>query len=122
MNAAQAIKSQERDDKGKITIRTYATDDEVVCEISDDGPSVEPDKLAKIFDPFFTTKPVGKGTGLGLSISYDIIVNKHKGALLVDNSVGKGTKFTIKLPINRKEAEKERMVENNENKNCIIRG
>ncbi len=122
MNAAQAIKSQERDDKGKITIRTYATDDEVVCEISDDGPSIEPDKLAKIFDPFFTTKPVGKGTGLGLSISYDIIVNKHKGALLVDNSVGKGTKFTIKLPINKKETEKERMVENNENKNCIIRG
>jgi signal transduction histidine kinase len=43
------------------------------------------------------------GTGLGLSISYDIIAIKHKGMLLVDNSVGKGTKFTIKLPINKKE-------------------
>ena len=103
MNAAQAIKTQERNDRGKIAIRTYATDDDVVCEISDDGPGIEPDKLQKIFDPFFTTKPVGKGTGLGLSISYDIIVNKHKGILLVDNSVGNGTKFTIKLPINKKE-------------------
>ena len=103
MNASQAIKSQERDDKGKITIRTYATDNNVICEISDDGPSIEPDKLDKIFDPFFTTKPVGEGTGLGLSISYDIIVIKHKGELLVDSSVGKGTKFTIKLPISDKE-------------------
>jgi signal transduction histidine kinase len=110
MNAAQAIKSQERDDKGKITIKTYATDNDVVCEISDDGHGIEPDKLAKIFDPFFTTKPVGEGTGLGLSISYDIIVIKHKGALLVDNSLGKGTKFTIKLPISKKETEKKRMV------------
>ena len=120
MNAAQAIKSQGRNDKGKIKIRTYATDDDVVCEISDDGPGIEPDKLGKIFDPFFTTKPVGKGTGLGLSISYDIIANKHKGMLLVDNSVDKGAKFTIKLPICRNETEKERMVEKNENKNCII--
>jgi signal transduction histidine kinase len=103
MNAVQAIKSEEREDKGKITIRTYATADDVVCEISDDGPGIEADKLQKIFDPFFTTKPVGMGTGLGLSISYDIIVIKHKGMLLVDNSVGKGTKFTIKLPINKKE-------------------
>jgi signal transduction histidine kinase len=110
MNAAQAIKSQERDDKGKITIKTYATDNDVVCEISDDGHGIEPDKLAKIFDPFFTTKPVGEGTGLGLSISYDIIVIKHKGALLVDNSLGKGTKFTIKLPISKKETKKKRMV------------
>ncbi len=103
MNAAQAIKSEEREEKGKIMIRTYATDDDVICEISDDGPGIEPDKLQNIFDPFFTTKPVGMGTGLGLSISYDIIVIKHKGMLLVDNSVGKGTTFTIKLPISKKE-------------------
>jgi signal transduction histidine kinase len=105
MNATQAIKSEGRDDKGKITIRTYATNDDVICEISDDGPGIESDKLQKIFDPFFTTKPIGMGTGLGLSISYDIIVTKHKGMLLVDNSVGKGTTFTIKLPICKKEQE-----------------
>jgi signal transduction histidine kinase len=120
MNAAQAIKSQERDDKGKIAIRTYATNDDVVCEISDDGPGIEPDKLQKIFDPFFTTKPVGTGTGLGLSISYDIIVNKHKGILLVDNSVGNGTKFTIKLPINKKGGGKELEKENGRKEDSII--
>jgi len=123
INASQAIKSQERDDKGKITIRTYATDNDVVCEISDDGPSIEPDKLDKIFDPFFTTKPVGEGTGLGLSISYDIIVIKHKGALLVDNSDGNGTKFTIKLPISKKEVENNLETKRNgRQKNSIIRG
>jgi signal transduction histidine kinase len=103
MNAAQAIKSQERDSKGTITIRTYAEDDNVVCEISDDGPGIEPDNLPQIFDPFFTTKPLGQGTGLGMSVSYDIIVNKHNGKLLIDSSVGEGTKFTIKLPLSKKE-------------------
>ena len=102
INAIQSIKSRERDDKGRIKIRTYATHDDVVCEISDNGPGIGPDCLPHIFDPFFTTKPVGQGTGLGLSISYDIIVTKHKGNLLVDSSLGKGTQFTMKLPIHRK--------------------
>ena len=101
MNAAQAIKSQGRDDKGTITIKTYAMDNEVVCEISDDGPGIAADKLSKVFDPFFTTKPVGKGTGLGLSVSYDIVVNKHKGQLLAESTVGKGAKFIIKLPLEK---------------------
>ncbi len=107
MNAAQAINSQKRNNRGSITIRTYSTDDNVVCEISDDGPGIEPDKLPKIFDPFFTTKPVGKGTGLGLSVSYDIIVLKHNGKLIVDSHVNEGTKFTIKLPLSKKEAKNE---------------
>jgi len=116
VNAAQAIKSQERDEKGTITIRTYAKEGEVVCEISDDGPGIPPDKLSKVFDPFFTTKPAGKGTGLGLSVSYDIVVNKHNGKLLVDSTVGEGTKFTIKLPIGTKENyEKEIMSDGKEN-------
>ena len=122
MNASQAIKSQERNDKGTIAIRTYTMDGNVVCEISDDGPGIEPDGLKKIFDPFFTTKPVGQGTGLGLSISYDIIVNKHKGILLVDNSVGEGTKFTIKLPINKKSGEKVLEKENGRKDDSIICG
>ncbi len=103
VNAAQAIRYQETEGMGNITIRTYATEDDVVCEISDDGSGIEPDKLQKIFDPFFTTKPAGKGTGLGLSVSYDIIANKHKGELLVESTLGEGTKFTIKLPIGRNE-------------------
>ena len=115
LNAAQAIKAQEREDKGIITVRTYAADDDVVCEICDDGPGIPPDKLQKVFDPFYTTKPAGEGTGLGLSISYDIIVIKHNGKLLVESTVGKGTKFTIKLPIVRKEQNDEKVTENNGN-------
>ena len=88
---------------GNITIKTYQLENEVVCEIEDDGPGIPPDKLTKVFEPFFTTKPAGKGTGLGLSVSHDIITSKHKGELLVNSAVGKGTKFTIKLPIGTKE-------------------
>jgi PAS domain S-box-containing protein len=99
VNAAQAIESQERPARGHIAIRTYRADTEVVCEIEDDGPGIPPENLRKVFDPFFTTKPSGKGTGLGLSVSYDIIVNKHRGQILVESAIGHGTLFTIRLPI-----------------------
>jgi two-component system NtrC family sensor kinase len=68
-------------------------------EISDDGCGIAPEHLERIFEPFFTTRAVGKGTGLGLSISYDII-KKHSGEITVESTVGKGTTFTIKLPVN----------------------
>jgi signal transduction histidine kinase len=99
VNAAQAITSQERPEKGHINITTSSEAEWVVCKLKDDGPGIPQDIIDKIFNPFFTTKAVGKGTGLGLSVSHDIIVNKHKGQLSVDSIVGKGTTFTIKLPL-----------------------
>jgi two-component system NtrC family sensor kinase len=99
VNAAQSIKSQHREDKGLIKIKTYADDEYVYCEVSDDGPGIPKEIIGKIYDPFFTTKEAGKGTGLGLSISYDIIVHKHKGDLSAESSIGKGTTFNIKIPI-----------------------
>ena len=99
VNAAQAIESQHRETNGSIKIKTYADDTHVICKIVDDGPGIPQKNIEKVFDPFFTTKPVGKGTGLGLSVSYDIIVRKHKGELLVKSEIGKGTEFTIKLPL-----------------------
>jgi PAS domain S-box-containing protein len=98
VNAAQAIKEQGREDKGKISIVTDYDDQWVLCRISDDGPGVSDEVSENIFNSFFTTKAVGTGTGLGLYISYDIIVNKHGGQLQVDSSPGQGTTFIIKLP------------------------
>lgn len=106
VNAAQAIGSQARDTPGVIVVRTYHNGVDVVCEIEDDGPGIPRDKLSRIFDPFYTTKSAGKGTGLGLSVSYDIIVNKHKGQLLVESEENQGTKFTIVLPTNSHEMDK----------------
>ena len=66
--------------------------------ISDTGHGIRPEDLERIFDPFFTTKPSGHGVGLGLAISYGI-VKEHKGTITVQSEVGKGTTFTITLPV-----------------------
>ncbi len=70
-------------------------------EIEDNGPGMEEEVRKRIFEPFFTTKPKGQGTGLGLSVSYMIIINNHKGSMEVESEIGKGTKFTITLPMDR---------------------
>jgi signal transduction histidine kinase len=72
-----------------------------VIRISDSGPGISEAMRQRIFDPFFTTKPVGKGTGLGLSISYQIVVDKHGGVFKCSSQLGKGTEFTIEIPISR---------------------
>lgn len=93
VNAGHAIV-----DKGEISITTGCRDEEVFVAIADTGTGITPENLNRIFDPFFTTKPVGKGTGLGLSLAYSI-VQKHKGRIEVNSEVGKGTTFTVWLPI-----------------------
>ncbi len=106
INAAQAIKEQERSELGKIEITTEYDDDWVRCRFADDGPGIKPENIERIFDPFFTTKPVGKGTGLGLNISYDIITKKHNGSLVVESTLGEGTTFFIALPRHNATSEK----------------
>ncbi|MFH1146948.1 MAG: PAS domain-containing protein [Pseudomonadota bacterium] len=98
VNAAQAI-----EDKGEIRISTRSINGAtpmVEIEIRDTGKGMPAENLSRVFDPFFSTKPVGKGTGLGLSIAYKII-EKHQGEIKVESEVGKGTAFTIKLPVDR---------------------
>jgi signal transduction histidine kinase len=92
-NASQAI-----DDKGHISIKTYLKAPYIFIEFTDDGKGIPKEQLSKIFEPFFTTKEVGKGTGLGLAITYEIIKN-HNGRIDVRSEIGKGTTFTIKLPV-----------------------
>jgi len=93
MNAAQAIV-----DKGTITIRSWVEEGEIRVAISDNGCGIAPEHMGRLFEPFFTTKEVGKGTGLGLSITYDI-VKKHQGRIEVASEPGKGTTFTVCLPV-----------------------
>ncbi|MEO1037654.1 MAG: ATP-binding protein [Pseudomonadota bacterium] len=93
VNASQAIETQ-----GAITIATRADEQFAYVEIRDNGHGIPEDTLGRIFDPFFTTKAIGSGTGLGLSISYGI-VKDHGGEITVDSEPGKGTVFTIALPI-----------------------
>jgi two-component system, NtrC family, sensor kinase len=71
----------------------------VVIRIADNGPGIPLKVKKKIFDPFFTTKPVGVGTGLGLAIAHSIIVEKHRGTLTCNTTLGEGTEFVIELPI-----------------------
>jgi two-component system NtrC family sensor kinase len=71
--------------------------------IADTGHGIPPEHLEKIFDPFYTTKEVGKGTGLGLSVSQGI-VERHGGAIRVQSRVGKGSTFTIWLPLDEEVA------------------
>jgi len=101
MNAIYAIKSQQRSEKGNITIQTQRDSERFKIVISDDGPGVPEELFNRIFDPFFTTKDIGKGTGLGLSISYDIVVNKHHGRIGVSNRQPSGAVFEIELPLKR---------------------
>jgi two-component system NtrC family sensor kinase len=93
VNAGQAIP-----EKGEIRIRTRASDGHVEIRIQDNGTGISPENLKKIFDPFFTTKEIGKGTGLGLHVVHSI-VEKHKGTVEVTSEVGRGTTFTISLPV-----------------------
>ncbi|MFA5518196.1 MAG: ATP-binding protein, partial [Spirochaetota bacterium] len=65
---------------------------------SDNGTGISEENLNKIFDPFFTTKDVGKGTGLGLAVIYGIIEG-HNGSISVESTLGEGTTFIIKLPV-----------------------
>ncbi len=100
INAVHAIK--DTSNKGIITLKTFAKNDSVYCSITDNGVGISKENIGSIFTPFFTTKPVGTGTGLGLSIAYDIIVNKHAGEIQIESEVGKGTTFTLRLPIHYK--------------------
>jgi two-component system NtrC family sensor kinase len=105
VNAADAV-----GEKGTITVSTRIPPEKYLPEgggepvgmmeiaVADTGKGIPKKMLAKLFDPFFTTKELGKGTGLGLSVSYGI-VRAHHGRIDVESSVGAGTAFIVRLPL-----------------------
>lgn len=99
VNAAHAVR-----EGGDVCVTTRREGEQVVVTIGDTGRGIAPEDLPRIFDPFFTTKPVGEGTGLGLSVTYGI-VERHRGRITVDSQPGRGTTFTVVLPVDAPRAE-----------------
>jgi len=93
VNASHAIEHF-----GEIIIKTWHDRENIFISVSDTGSGISEEIKNRIFEPFFTTKDVGKGTGLGLSITYDII-KKHNGEITVESETGKGSTFTVKIPV-----------------------
>jgi two-component system NtrC family sensor kinase len=100
INAAEAMA-----DGGRLTLSTHVDPAEGCVDVvfADSGCGIGEADLERIFDPFFTTKGARHGTGLGLAISYGI-VKEHKGTIAVESEVGKGTTFTVRLPLALAEA------------------
>ena len=97
LNAAESMQSR---GSGVVTVVTAPGDDgqSVKLSVRDTGEGIPTEILPRIFDPFFTTKSDGKGVGLGLAVSYGI-VHAHNGEIEAKSVVGKGTIFTVSLPL-----------------------
>jgi len=93
INARQAMS-----DGGELIIRTDRRKEDAVIQISDTGSGIAQDKLPKIFDVYYSSRPQGSGLGLPTAKK---IVEAHKGTISVDSELGKGTSFTIQLPLRK---------------------
>lgn len=94
-NAADALSGR---DNPCLCIEAGTTGNKVRVAVTDNGPGMKPESIARVFDPFFTTKEEGKGTGLGLPISKGII-EAHGGTMDAWNVSGGGAQFSFTLPI-----------------------
>ncbi len=93
INAEQAMP-----EGGKLVVQTRVQDGHVVCSVEDTGVGMTEEILDRLFAPFFTTKEVNQGTGLGLPVVHGIVTS-YGGTIEVASTPGKGTTFTIRLPI-----------------------
>jgi PAS domain S-box-containing protein len=101
VNAAHAIRSVvgESGERGMIRVTTRSDGETSEVAITDSGCGIPAAVRDRIFDPFFTTKAVGEGTGQGLAIARAIVVDRHGGTIEFETYEGKGTTFTIRLPV-----------------------
>ena len=95
----------QKEDEGyvpTIDIKTALKPDGMVeVSIQDNGEGMSDEVKERLYENFFTTKPVGQGTGLGMGITRDIVENKHHGKLTFESEIGKGTCFTIIIPVKK---------------------
>ena len=100
VNAAHAIADRGGDHDGIITVSTRHIKEEAMVQVSikDNGCGIPEDIQRKVFQKFFTTKKIGVGTGQGLAVSV-MVVEKHQGKIWLESTVGEGTTFFIKIPI-----------------------
>lgn len=83
---------------GNLWIISSSSDHSVQIIVRDDGSGIPAEILPRIFEPFLTTKETGRGVGLGLAISHSIL-ERHNGTIEVQSEVGRGTTFTVTLPV-----------------------
>ena len=102
VNAAQAIQGD-----GTITVGTRVDGGSVEISIGDTGCGIPPEVRPKIFSAGFTTKPIGEGTGLGLALTREIVEDTHGGRIWFDTETGKGTTFTLRIPIEQPRAQEQ---------------
>ena len=93
-NASQSITAEQ----GTVTVTSSVEGDRIRVDVTDTGTGIAPDVLAHIFDNYYTTKPASEGTGLGLTIARSI-VREHGGEIAVKTEVGKGSTFSVLLPV-----------------------
>jgi len=96
-NAEHAMAAS-RERSGRLTLRSRRAGERLFIEVEDNGEGMSQATLDKIFDPFFSTKEPGLGTGLGLSVSYGIL-GEHAGSIRAESELGRGTRFTLELPL-----------------------
>jgi CheY-like chemotaxis protein len=105
VNAMQALpEGSPSEQLIRITVRASEDGAWVLASVQDSGHGIPTDRLERIFEPFYTTKPIGKGTGLGLSISRNIVTS-FGGHIEVESELGKGSIFTVALPVSEAQAE-----------------
>ena len=94
LNAFQAMETKD----GVVSVETDIDSNMAVIRVRDQGTGIAKENISNIFEPFFTTKQSGKGTGLGLAIAQQA-VEAHNGRIEVESEIGKGTVFTVYLPL-----------------------
>jgi signal transduction histidine kinase len=101
-NGVYAITHSDQKDEGKLILGAKMDElkENIIISFEDNGMGMTEETKSKMFDPFFTKKDVGDGSGLGMSISHGII-EEHEGKFKVESEVGKGTKISIVLPLNK---------------------